>query len=483
MMLVLGIGGNLLVSFHISVINYPSMHIKRFMNKTWLERYGSPLHHETITLLWSLIVSAYGVGGLLGCLCSGYLCMKYGKKKCLLYNNMLVIAAALHIAFSKTAKSFEMILIGRFLFGISAGIILSAHGPFVGEVSPKKLRGFANTSTVVFFSLGKLSGQIMGLRELLGTESLWPLLLALSGILAFVQLVSLPFFPESPPYLLIQKEDTEGCLKAMKQLWGEGDYQEEIDDMMKEKAAIKSIKTTGVLELLKDPVWRWQLYMLIVVTLSLQLCGVNAIYFYAFEVFQTARLDKDLIPYVSLGMGTGELFSVLLCSSIIDRFGRRILLWGGYWLMAGLMAFLVITLSLQNQFSWMAYCSVALIFLFIVAFGIGPPGAIACIMMEIFDQSNRSSAFVIFGIIGWIGLTVLGMMFPFAVEAMGHFCFLIFFGVLVIAGLFFYLFLPETKGKSIVEITKEFSMIHFRKKHLLTAGKKSPVENTFCTKL
>ncbi|XP_034647346.1 solute carrier family 2, facilitated glucose transporter member 11-like [Trachemys scripta elegans] len=495
------------------------LHIKRFINKTWLERYGSPLHQETITLLWSLIVSIYCVGGLLGCLCSGYLFVKYGKvqgpqqykihgvhlfkvteeifvgkpdshlyficcyrKKCLLCNNMLIMVTALHMGFSKTAKSFEMILIGRFLCGISAGLCMNAHGQYLGEISPKKLRGFANTSALVFLTLGKVLGQIMGLREFLGTESLWPLLLAVCGIAAFVQLVSLPFFPESPPYLLIQKEDTEGCLKAMKQLWGEGDHQAEFEDMMKEKAAMKSIKTMTVLEVMKEPVLRWQLCIMILLMMSIQLCGLNAIYFYTFEVFRTARLDEDLIPYIALGVGICEFFSNILCSSIIDRFGRRMLLWGGYGLMAGMLVFLVTALSLQNQFSWMAYCSVILIFLFTISYGIGPSGAVMSVMMEIFNQSARSSAFVIAGTIGWMGLIVIGMIFPFIVEALGPFCFLIFAGVLVISGIFFYLFLPETKGKSIMEITEEFSTIHFGKKLLLTAGKNSPVEHTFCTK-
>uniref|UniRef100_A0A7M4DZR3 Major facilitator superfamily (MFS) profile domain-containing protein n=1 Tax=Crocodylus porosus TaxID=8502 RepID=A0A7M4DZR3_CROPO len=139
MFFVLGIGGNLLCGFQISVINYPSM---RFINETWLERYSSPLHQESLTLLWSLIVSIYCVGGLVGCLCIGYLSEKYGKKKCLLFNCLLIIVAALHVGFSKPAKSFEMILIGRALYGLSAGVCLNVHIQYAGEISPKKLRGF-----------------------------------------------------------------------------------------------------------------------------------------------------------------------------------------------------------------------------------------------------------------------------------------------------------------------------------------------------
>uniref|UniRef100_A0A7M4DZU2 Major facilitator superfamily (MFS) profile domain-containing protein n=1 Tax=Crocodylus porosus TaxID=8502 RepID=A0A7M4DZU2_CROPO len=386
MFFVLGIGGNLLCGFQISVINYPSMHIKRFINETWLERYSSPLHQESLTLLWSLIVSIYCVGGLVGCLCIGYLSEKYGKKKCLLFNCLLIIVAALHVGFSKPAKSFEMILIGRALYGLSAGVCLNVHIQYAGEISPKKLRGFANTLPPVFFTLGKALGQIMGLRELLGTESLWHLLLASCGIGALFQLIFLPFFPESPPYLLIQKGDKEGCLKAMKQLWGEGDHQEDIDDLMKEKAALKSTKTMGVLELIKEPSLRWQMNILILLVMTLQLSGLNAV---------------------------------------------------------------------ESSIS---------------------------VMIEIFNQSARSSALVISGTICWVGLIMIGMIFPFIVKALGPFCFLIFTGVLVISGILTYLFLPETKGKSVMEITEEFSTLHFGKNALQIVGRKSYKEYT-CTKL
>ncbi|NXX95618.1 GTR5 protein, partial [Centropus bengalensis] len=237
-------------------------------------------HQETLTLLWSFIVSMYCVGGMLGCLCSGYLTAKYGKKKCLLFNDVVLIVAVLHTGFSKRAKSFEMILIGRFLEGIGAGRIPHysiAHIQYAGEISPKKLRGFVNVTSSVFLALGKAVARILGLRELLGGQSLWPMLMASCGLPALVQLVTLPFFPESPPYLLIRKGDLEGYRKAIRQLWGEGRHQAEIDDIMKEKATMKNTKILSVLELLKDPAFRWQLYMIVILTATVQLCGINAV--------------------------------------------------------------------------------------------------------------------------------------------------------------------------------------------------------------
>ncbi|NXL94962.1 GTR5 protein, partial [Alectura lathami] len=230
-----------------------------------------------LLFLWSLIVSILGIGGFVGASISRYLTVKYGKKKCLLCTNMLMIAAASVMGCSKLVRSFEMILIGRFLCGVSAGISTPLHHQYVGEVSPKKLRGFANSTASFFWSLGKAVGQIAGQRELLGSRSLWPMLMASCGIPALVQLITLPFYPESPPYLLMHKGDQEGCKKAIRQLWGEGHHQAEIDDIMKEKATMKNTKILSVLELVKEPAFRWQLYMIIILTASIQLCGINAV--------------------------------------------------------------------------------------------------------------------------------------------------------------------------------------------------------------
>ncbi|NXJ00368.1 GTR9 protein, partial [Psophia crepitans] len=193
---------------------------------------------------------------------------------------------------------------------------------------------------------------------------MWNLLLSFSGLVALIQLLFLPFFPESPPYLLLQKGDKAGCLKAMKQLWGEGNYHAEFDDMMKEKAVTKGTKIMNVLEVLKEPSVYPQLSTMLLLLLSLQLCGL--------KIFQTANLQESVIPYVSLGVAISELISIIFCSSIIDRFGRRILLWGGYLLMALILVLLETSLLLSDQFHWMRYCSVILIFLFIIAYGIGP---------------------------------------------------------------------------------------------------------------
>ncbi|NWY97415.1 GTR9 protein, partial [Loxia curvirostra] len=193
---------------------------------------------------------------------------------------------------------------------------------------------------------------------------MWNVLLSFSGLVALIQLIFLPFFPESPPYLLLQKGDKAGCLKAMKQLWGERNYQTEFDDLMKEKTITKGTKIMNVLEVLREGSVHPQLCTMLFLLLSLQLCGL--------KIFETANLQESIIPYVSLGVSFSELISIIFCSSIIDRCGRRVLLCGGYLLMALILVLLEICLLLSDQFLWLRYCSVILIFLFIIAYGLGP---------------------------------------------------------------------------------------------------------------
>ncbi|KAK4812938.1 hypothetical protein QYF61_001053 [Mycteria americana] len=449
---VLGIGGTFQIGFQISTITYMSQHVKAFINETWLERYGYPIHQDNLLFLWSITVSIFGIGGLLGSSGSRYLTVKYGKKKCLLCNNLLMVAAASVMGCSKIAQSFEMILIGRFMCGISAGT-------FYKGIQPASK------------------------QELLGSQSLWPMLMASCGLPALVQLVTLPFFPESPPYLLMHKGDQEGCKRAIRQLWGEGHHQAEIDDIMKEKATMKNTKILSVLELIKEQDSRWQLYMIVILTATVQLCGINAIYFYTFEVLQAAGFDERMISYMTLCVGLSELIATVVCSSIIERLGRKVLLRGGYWIMGSLLAGITVTLSLQDWYFWMPYCSLCLIILFAVVFGVGPAGATVSIRIEIFKLSCRPPAFVISAVLSWLGVFVIGMTFPFIVERLKHFCFLIFMGVLFTSGIIIHLFLPETKGKSIVEITEEFSKLNFKKKHVPGTPNHVTEDYTFCTRL
>uniref|UniRef100_A0A663MBU5 Major facilitator superfamily (MFS) profile domain-containing protein n=1 Tax=Athene cunicularia TaxID=194338 RepID=A0A663MBU5_ATHCN len=196
------------------------------------------------------------------------------------------------------------------------------------------------------------------------------------------------------------------------------------------------------------------------------------IYFYTFEVLQAAGFDERMIYYMTLSVGISELIATVVCISIIERLGRKVLLRGGYWTMGSLLACITVTLSLQvrKSFSWQISLSILLITSPHRQDHAAEKGKRVSIRAEIFKLSCRPPAFVISSVLSWLGVFVIGTTFPFIVERLKHFCFLIFMGVLFTSGIIIHLFLPETKGKSIVEITEEFNKLNFKKNTPLWAS-------------
>ncbi|XP_019394650.1 PREDICTED: solute carrier family 2, facilitated glucose transporter member 11-like isoform X3 [Crocodylus porosus] len=423
-----GIGGTFQYGYNISIINAPTTYIQTFMNETWLERTGAPLENNMILLLWSFIVSVYPLGGLTGALVAGPMAIKLGRKTSLLVNNVFVIIAAILSGFSQMAKSFEMIMLSRFFTGINAGVSMNIQPMYLGESAPKKIRGAVALTSASFTALGLVLGQVFGISELLGGEESWPLLLASNVVPALIQMVTLPWLPESPRYLLIDRGDKESCISALRKLRGSDDLSSEIEEILAEQAAIKGQRAKKPWELFQNPAVRWQLISIIVLSSAMQLCGNDSMYFYAGYVFREAGIPYDKIQYVIIGTGCCELITAVTCS----------------------------------QISWMPYLSMVCIFAYILSFGIGPAGVTGILPTEIFDQMSRPAAYMICGSLLWFNLFLTGMAFPFIVEGLAHFCYLPFFMVCVCTALYVGFFLPETKGKSFLEISEEFSKHNFK---------------------
>uniref|UniRef100_A0A8C3PZM3 Solute carrier family 2, facilitated glucose transporter member 5 n=1 Tax=Chrysolophus pictus TaxID=9089 RepID=A0A8C3PZM3_CHRPC len=384
-----GIGGTFQYGYNISIINAPTLYIQTFMNKTWLERTGAPLGSGMVLLLWSFTVSVFPLGGLAGAVAAGPMAIVLGRKMSLLVNNVFVIIAAVLSGFSQMARSFEMIMLSRFLTGVNAGVSMNIQPMYLAESAPRKLRGAVALTSASFTALGLVLGQVVGLRELLGGEESWPLLLASNAVPALIQLMVLPWFPESPRYLLIDRGDRESCISALKKLRGSSDLGEELEEMLAEQAAAKGQRAKKPWELFQNPAVRWQLISIIVLSSAMQLCGNDSMYFYAAYVFQEAGIPQDTIPYVVIGTGSCELITSVTC-------------------VRGL-----ITCLLLYRMSLTSSCSL-------------PP-----------PQKN-----------------------------LAHFCYVPFLVVCICTAVYIWFFLPETKGKSFLEISEEFRKRNFRAQSL-----------------
>ncbi|XP_067111861.1 solute carrier family 2, facilitated glucose transporter member 9 [Osmerus mordax] len=454
------LGSSYLYGYNLSVVNAPALYIQDFYNKTWIERYGEPIGEETVKLLWSITVSIFAIGGLIGTLAVSLLIKVIGRKGTLLLNNVFAVIAALLLALGEMAGSFEMLIIGRLLMGVDSGIALSVLPMYLGEISPKSIRGSIGQFNAILICLGVFTGQVLGLPELLGKESRWNFLFAFLALPALLQLCVLPFLPESPRYLLMERRDEAGAEKAFTAFLGKKDVSKELDEVHAECRAQNSLQTASVLELLRTRAVRWQIITVIVTMACYQLCGLNAIWYYTNGILREAGFQEQLIPYITLSTGGIETLAAIISGLVIERIGRRPLLIFGFSAMAVCFSLLTVFLNFQDRVSWMPYLSFTCILAVIASFCSGPGGIPFVLTGELFEQSYRPAAFMIAGIVNWLSNFAVGLLFPFIQEGLKTYAFLVFVVVCVLGALYLYFILPETKKKTFVEISQSFAKIN-----------------------
>uniref|UniRef100_A0A8C8DYZ6 Solute carrier family 2 member 11b n=1 Tax=Oryzias sinensis TaxID=183150 RepID=A0A8C8DYZ6_9TELE len=283
-----------------------------------------------------------------------------------------------------------------------SGIALSVQPLYLGEIAPTALRGAMGMGTSIFITGGILTGQVMGLKEVLGKREYWPILLSTTGIPAILQLLILPWFPESPRYLFIDKGDDEACKKALRQLHGAEDCHAALEDITKEKNNLAGFQAKKPWELFADRSLRWQLLTIILLNMAQQLNGINAIYFYADYVFKQSGIPDDKIPYATVGTGACECITALTCVS-----------------MSFIFMYIFLFSSLLPEKSDVSpvfpYLSMACVFAFILSFGLGPGGVTNILTTELFTQSSRPAAFIISGSVNWLSFFFIGLVFPFII--------------------------------------------------------------------
>ncbi|XP_029534728.1 solute carrier family 2, facilitated glucose transporter member 11-like [Oncorhynchus nerka] len=472
------IGGTFQYGYNISIINAPTKSVQNFINQTWLERYDEDISEQYLTLLWSNIVSIFTIGGFIGATIGGTLAIRFGRKGTLMMNNAFALLAALLMGLSYPTGLFELLIVGRFFTGVNAGIGICVQPLYLGEIAPRALRGAMAMGTSIFITGGILTGQVIGLKELLGKEEHWPILLSTTCIPAFLQLLILPWFPESPRYLLIDRGDDVGCRKAMKQLHGTDNFDREREDMERERVSAIGIKPKKPWQLFMDRSLRWQVLTIILLNAAQQLNGINAIYFYTDYVFEEAGIPDVNIPYVTVGTGACECLTALTCGMLIETLGRKVLIIGGYTLMAFWCICFTLTLTFQGAGVWMPYLSMGCVFAFILSFGLGPGGVTNILTTELFTQTSRPAAYMIGGSVNWLSFFVIGMVFPFIVTKLQQYCFLVFLVISVLVAVYIFLVVPETKNKTFLEIHTEFQSGDKRKASKADDGPRTTLLST-----
>ena len=403
------------------------------------------------------------VGCILGALMAGVLGDKYGRKPVLIMAAVLFFISALGCT---VPPSFKVLYSVRIIGGIGVGIASVLSPLYISEFSPPKIRG----RLVALYQLSIVTGILLayGSNWILQNYSMhhtvvpggsgflykifvgevWRSMFGMEMVPALLLLVLLLFVPESPRWL-IQAGKRKSGKKILEKISGikvaEKEFIEILSSLGQEKGKLRELFRPGL---------RTALMVAVGLSVFGQLTGINAVIYYGPEILKQAGIQFGNALQFQTILGIINLVFTLLALLLIDKLGRRPLLIGG-------MAAVVLTLLLAGMLFLTETPNATLIvvvlgaYIACIAFSIC--AVIWVITPEIFPNRVRGRAMSIAAFSNWGTNTIAAYLFPWYVASFGmHIGFFTFGAICLVATLFFWKFVPETKGKSLEQIEQLF---------------------------
>jgi SP family arabinose:H+ symporter-like MFS transporter len=412
---------------------------------------------QKIQALWGLSAGMHGLamgaalyGTVLGSLCGGWPTDRFGRKPTLLFIGVLYVLSAFGSAF---ADGVVVFIVARFLGGLGIGISTVTAPLYISEIAPPAYRGRLAGMfqfNIVFGILVSFASNALIAR--IGGEDAWRWMLGIAAVPSVIYAVLCLRLPESPRWLIGRKGERAAGLKVLQLIEPDrplAELEVHADEIM---AATQAEKSTA------SQFWTWRLRVPITLAFLVaffnQLSGINAVLYFAPRIFEMTGLGKEAALLQSVGIGLTNLVFTFAGLWLIDRLGRRTLLYigsFGYIASLGLTAWAFFT----QHYGIVPIC----IFAFIAAHAIGQGTVIWVLISEIFPNRHRAEGQALGSFTHWIFAALLTTFFPQMVTAFAPgYVFLFFCGMMVLQLVWVHLMVPETKGRSLEEIQRDLGM-------------------------
>ncbi len=410
---------------------------------------------QKIQDLWGLSSGLHGLaismalwGTVIGSLIGSWPTDHFGRKKTLLWIGILYFVSAVWSGLATDVNSF---MIARFIGGLGVGISTVAAPLFISEVAPAekrgRLAGMFQFNIVFGILIAFVSNHFLnGIGE-----HAWRWMLGVEAFPALIYSLMCFGLPESPRWLIGRKEDREAGVEVLRQIHPEATG-EEVNAKADEIANVAHDATsTGGFwsKRLRTPIT-----LAFLIAFFNQLSGINAILYFAPRIFELTGLGEKAALLQSVGIGATSLIFTFIGLWLIDRLGRRTLLYigsFGYIASLGLCAWAFYS----ENFAIVPTC----IFAFMAAHAVGQGAVIWVFISEIFPNRHRAQGQSLGSFTHWIFAALLTLFFPSMIEkfhpgtVFGFFCFM-----MVLQLLWVKLMVPETKGRSLEEIEHALEM-------------------------
>lgn len=395
-----------------------------------------------------LVMSSTLFGAMIGAGASGRLADRLGRRMILIVCAVISFFGVLGTVLSPDAL---WLIVARIVVGAAFGMASFAVPLYISEISSPKNRGMLVSIFVVAILSGVLISYVVD--YLFSAYGQWRLMFAGGLIPAFSLFIGMFFLPESPRWLL-KHGYSDKARDVLKRIRGSADVEDELSSI---KKVLKQTKPAW--RDLFSPVVKPALLLGLGLAVLRQLTGLSLATFYAPTIFELAGSRSASIAILeTVGLGVVFVAMSLVSMNLVDRVGRRPLMLSGLLGMLLGLVVLGITFYLpKTEGGMVGYLAVGSLLFFVAAWTIGPGSVVQLVIAEIYPLEIRALAMSVATAVIWATYLLVTLTFLSLIEALGRsYTFWLYAALCVVAWLYVYYFMPETKGLSLEEIEERW---------------------------
>ncbi|MGB8787167.1 MAG: sugar porter family MFS transporter [Candidatus Acidiferrales bacterium] len=390
-----------------------------------------------------VVVAAVLLGAVVGAIFGGKLADRFGRRTVLMQVAVLFTIGAIGTAL---APGTVWLAIGRVVVGVAIGVASFTAPLYISEVSPPNVRGRLVSLNQLMITIGIVVSYLADYA--LAGASAWRWMFALAAIPAIVLFIGLLFLPESPRWLMSRSlgDQARALLERIRE-------STDVEKELTEIAASLNQQEGSWRELLGASL-RPALIVGIGLAVFQQFTGINTVIYYAPTIFQFAGLHSASAAILAtVGVGVVNVLLTIVALRLLDRVGRRpLLLYGlvGMIISLGVLGFAFLSPALSDVVAWVAVISVAV---YVACFAIGLGPVFWLMIAEIYPLKIRGRAMSVATVANWGSNLMVALTFLSLLHALGRAWTFWLYGIVgVLAWIFVYKMVPETKGRTLEEI-------------------------------
>jgi len=395
-----------------------------------------------------LVMSSTLFGAMIGAGFGGRLADRLGRRRVLIVSALISFFGVLGTALS---PDILWLLISRIVVGVAFGLTSFAVPLYISEISSPKNRGMLVSIFVVAILSGVLLSYVVD--YLFSAYGQWRLMFAVGLIPAFSLFIGMFFLPESPRWLL-KHGYVDKARDVLKRIRGSVDVEDEL-------ASIKNVlkQTKPAWRDLFSPIVKPALILGLGLAVLRQLTGLSLATFYAPTIFELAGSRSASIAILeTVGLGVVFVVMSLVAMNLVDRVGRRPLMLSG--LLGMLLGLFVLGITFylpKTEGGMLGYLAVGSLLFFVAAWTIGPGSIVQLVIAEIYPLEIRALAMSVVTAVIWATYLLVTLTFLSLIDVLGKsYTFWLYAALCVVAWLYVYYFMPETKGLSLEEIEEHW---------------------------